>query len=120
MRASELPTAAHAGMLCIVGQPSYRYCTELIGGKVTFSSAIVLMASLKCSMLDIESNQVDFQTRWDHCLAILEHYQDRVQSASHAINSLKAVQMRIFQNDHVQGTSQYHLTSILTSNARHT
>ncbi|KAH8685020.1 fungal-specific transcription factor domain-containing protein [Ilyonectria robusta] len=68
----------------------------------TFSSAIVLMASLKCSMLSIESNQVDFQTRWDHCLAILEHYQDRVQSASHAINSLKAVQMRIFQNDHVQ------------------
>ncbi|KAH7110674.1 fungal-specific transcription factor domain-containing protein [Dactylonectria macrodidyma] len=68
----------------------------------TFSSAIVLMASLKCSMLNIESNQVDFQTKWDRCLAILEHYQDRVQSASHAINSLKAVQMRIFQNEHVQ------------------
>ena len=62
---------------------------------VTFSAAIVLLASLKCDMVVVHAGEPDFEACWSHCISILEHYRDQISSAKHAILVLKAMRDQI-------------------------
>jgi hypothetical protein len=70
--------------------------TWLTSTAVTFSSAIVLLASLKSNSLAIESTDTAFQAHWTRCISILDHYEAQVPSAAHASKMLRAVQRRMF------------------------
>ncbi|KAH6891488.1 fungal-specific transcription factor domain-containing protein [Thelonectria olida] len=64
----------------------------------TFSSAIVLLASLKCDLLRAQTSDLSFQAHWDRSLLILKSYKDRVHSAAHAIDSLTRARSIISYN----------------------
>lgn len=64
---------------------------------VVSSSAIVLLAALKCEILDMSPNDMLFQNCWNKCLDILHYYEGRVHSAPYAIRSLTAVRSQIVQ-----------------------
>ncbi|CAG9988157.1 unnamed protein product [Clonostachys byssicola] len=64
----------------------------------TFSAAIVLVASLKCELLDLQPADEAFRTCWSRSLSILKHYEHQVHSASHAIRSLTEIRRRVFQS----------------------
>ncbi|CAH0025678.1 unnamed protein product [Clonostachys rhizophaga] len=63
----------------------------------TFSATIVLLASLKCELLDLQPGDKAFRTCWSRSLSILKHYEHQVHSASHAIHSLTEIRRRVFQ-----------------------
>lgn len=71
----------------------------------TFSSAIVLLASLKSNVLDIQTVHSSFRLRWTRCLAILDWHKDHVHSAVHVIRLLRAVQQRMFKQDEPEATT---------------
>ncbi|KAG5930858.1 hypothetical protein E4U60_006726 [Claviceps pazoutovae] len=63
----------------------------------TFSSAIVMLASLKSNVLNMQATDSSFQLHWTRCLAILDYYKEHVCSATQVIRSLQAVQQRMFK-----------------------
>ncbi|KAG5951471.1 hypothetical protein E4U53_003021 [Claviceps sorghi] len=72
----------------------------------TFSSAIIMLASLKSNMLSIHPTDSSFQLHWTRCLAILDYYKEHVCSAVHVTRSLQAAQQRMFKQKQ-KGTDQF-------------
>ncbi|KAK2595349.1 hypothetical protein QQS21_006949 [Conoideocrella luteorostrata] len=69
----------------------------------TFSSAIVLLASLKSDVVMIQASEPEFHTHWIRCLAILDHHKTRIPSATHASRLLTTVQHRMFKQGYHAG-----------------
>ncbi|GAD92952.1 hypothetical protein NECHADRAFT_75561 [Paecilomyces variotii No. 5] len=74
---------------------------------VTFASITILLASLKCPYVDTDIGSDSFETSWDRCLSILEHYKDQIHSAAQAIHILQILRSRgtpeLDRNDHSGG-----------------
>ncbi|KAG5927750.1 hypothetical protein E4U42_001837 [Claviceps africana] len=63
----------------------------------TFSSAMIMLASLKSNVLNMQATDSSFQLHWTRCLAILDYYKEHVCSAVHVTRSLQAAQQRMFK-----------------------
>ncbi|KAG6000349.1 hypothetical protein E4U21_005558 [Claviceps maximensis] len=78
----------------------------------TFSSAIMMLASLKSNILNIQATDPSFELHWTRCFAILEYYKEHVCSAAHVIRSLQAVQQRMFKQKQKAGPDQLQLKNL--------
>ncbi|KAL1953765.1 hypothetical protein VTO42DRAFT_2296 [Malbranchea cinnamomea] len=64
----------------------------------TFAAATILLACLKCPVLDPKYFGNSFESHWDKCLLILQHYQQQIQSASQAISVLQNLKKQVEQD----------------------
>lgn len=62
---------------------------------VTFSAAIVLLASSKIEEFQPRVAESDIEASWARCLLILEHYENQIHSANHAKHILRTMKTRI-------------------------
>lgn len=62
---------------------------------VTFAAATILLAALQCPDVDTGVKGNSFEQSWQRCLSILEHYQEQIHSAPHAIRVLRKLKSQI-------------------------
>ena len=62
---------------------------------VTFAAATILLAGWKCEEVDPEIRQNSFETCWDQCLSILDHYKEQIHSAPRAIQVLRTLRSQV-------------------------
>lgn len=79
---------------------------------VTFASATILLAALKCRDLENDVRESSFETGWNRCLSILDHYKEQIHSAPRAIQVLQTLRSQIMAT---QNQGQLHLRSPLLS-----
>lgn len=103
-------TVAQAGTRFIVGTATIWHEPMLTRATVTFSSAIVMLASLKSSVLNMQATDSSFQLHWTRSLAILEYYKEHVCSATQVIRSLQAVQQRMFKQQQKRAGTVIYIT----------
>jgi hypothetical protein len=88
---------------CKSASPPYHRSTCAIVAKlslVSFSAAIVLLASLKCPLVDCQVGDEKFESCWARCMAVFEHYRDQIHSAPHIILLLRAIRKQMTQGSH--------------------
>ena len=90
---------ARVGMPCTVRLYllPYHRSTRAKLSSVSFSAAIVLLASLKCPLVDCQVGDEKFESCWARCMAVFEHYRDQIQSAPHIILLLRAIRRQMTQ-----------------------
>ena len=86
----------HAVYCTSPSPPSHR-STRAKLSSVSFSAAIVLLASLKCPLVDCQVGDEKFESCWARCMAVFEHYRDQIQSAPHIILLLRAIRRQMTQ-----------------------
>lgn len=92
-----------SGWHCVYCKFSFAHLRSGANHAVTFSSAIVLLASLKCDLLRAQTSDLTFQAHWDRSLLILKSYKERVHSAAHAAESLTRARSIISCNINARG-----------------
>ena len=76
---------------------------------VCFSAATVLLAACKCPDVEVVVGDPGFERDWARCLYILHHYEDRILSATQAIQVLEVMKQSVSgngvptQRKHLQG-----------------
>jgi hypothetical protein len=91
-------TKAQAGIVCIVRcflskpYPKFSALTMML---VTFASATILLAAVKCPDVDPNLNGALFETCWDRCLFILDHFKKQIHSAPRATQVLQKLRNQI-------------------------